>query len=683
MRFLPAFALAFIISLPVYTQTTDQSFTVEQYVTEVLIGDGVNVSNITYSGGMDQLGYMSGAEGVFSVGAGLVLSTDNALNLTDPNCGANMCADCPGNGVDADLLDVANSVPPLIGQSFSVSSVNDLCILEFDFEAGGDSIAFNYVFGSDEYLEWVNSSYNDIFAFFLSGPGITGPYAAPAGFPDGAINIAQVPESDPLLPVTISSVNDVTNPMYYVDNFNNDGICIDGYTQAFTASAQVQCGETYHIKLAIADGSDTALESFVILEEGSFASNAIDIVADAAIEGTDVFLGDTTVVEGCNDATFTVIRPDDSDLDTIFLNVYGTASMGGDFANSFDMVIMEPGQSSADVTLGVINDNVNEDPEWVTIEYVYVNGCGDTIVSSATIVILDPSPVTLYTEPVGCLDADNGITLSVDPLTGFSPYTYQWDTDPSDTDPEFYYDTGGIPGTATVTVTDICGTISEAEVSWEILDEFIGDDLDVCYGQASTIPAEGGTLNLDGTTGFSDILAEMQDENGDWVWTSIIGYDTLITVLDNQSDVTNLYDGLFTSGDGGVGEIYVQLIDGCGSSTYSTINVEICQLEFYNVFTPNGDGDNELFRILGIQGYPNSALHIFDRWGTVVYEDLNFLGSWDGKTSSGNELADGTYYFTLSVIYNEDDGLEYEGDVQIDESEPGKMKFLGSVTILR
>ena len=61
-----------------------------------------------------------------------------------------------------------------------------------DFEAGGDSISFNYVFGSDEYLTYVNTQYNDIFAFFLSGPGITGPYAAPAGFPDGAINIAQV-----------------------------------------------------------------------------------------------------------------------------------------------------------------------------------------------------------------------------------------------------------------------------------------------------------------------------------------------------------------------------------------------------------------------------------------------------------------------------------------------------------
>ena len=130
-----------------------------------------------------------------------------------------------------------------------------------------------------------------------------------------------------------------------------------------------------------------------------------------------------------------------------------------------------------------------------------------------------------------------------------------------------------------------------------------------------------------------------------------------------------------------MGEVYVQLIDGWYA--YSTINVEICQLEFYNIFTPNGDGDNELFRIIGIQGYPNSTLHIFDRWGTLVYEDLNFLGAWDGKTSSGNELADGTYYFTLSVFYNEDVELEYEGDVRIQDSEPGKKKFVGTVTILR
>jgi len=116
-------------------------------------------------------------------------------------------------------------------------------------------------------LEWVNSAYNDIFAFFLSGPGISGPFGSPVGFPDGAINIAQVPDSDPPLPITISSVNDVLNQEYYIDNPENIGICINGYTVPFTASASVQCGETYHIKLAIADGSDNAIESFVVIEE--------------------------------------------------------------------------------------------------------------------------------------------------------------------------------------------------------------------------------------------------------------------------------------------------------------------------------------------------------------------------------------------------------------------------------
>ncbi|MFB1019202.1 MAG: choice-of-anchor L domain-containing protein, partial [Flavobacteriales bacterium] len=397
MRIFYTLLFCCLFSLPAFSQlTVDQPYTIEQYVSEVLIGNGVTATNITYTGSEEQIGYLSGAEGLFSVNSGLVLSTDHATHLSDPGCmDTQFCAGCQGLGNDQDLLDVANSVPPLIGQTFSVGSVNDLCILEFDFEAGGDSISFNYVFGSDEYLQWVNSTYNDIFAFFLSGPGITGPYDAPLGFPDGAINIASVPDSDPLLPVTISSVNNVTNAAYYIDNPSNNGICINGYTETFTASASVQCGEVYHIKLAIADGSDNALESFVVLEEGSFSSNALDIVADASLEGAEIFLGDTTVVEGCNDAVFTVIRPDDTLQDTIYLNVYGTATMGGDFSSVFSIVIMEPGQSSADVSLGVINDNVNEDPEWVTVEYEYINDCGDTIVTSATIVILDPEPITL------------------------------------------------------------------------------------------------------------------------------------------------------------------------------------------------------------------------------------------------------------------------------------------------
>ena len=273
----------------------NSTFTIEEYVNEILLGEGVEAFNITYTGGASQLGYMTGGEDVFTIGSGLVLSSDAAVNIA---CEFGTCGDCLGTAFnDPDLLDIANSVPPLIGQTFSVSSVNDGCVLEFDFTASGDSISFNYVFGSDEYETWINTQYNDVFAFFLSGPGIVGDYASPAGFPDGAMNIAGVPDADPPLPITISSVNSGTNSQYYVNNQSENGICILGYTQTFTAEAAVQCGETYHIKLAIADGSDTALESIVVLEEGSFTSNSFDLVATASISGNQIFGGDTTVVE--------------------------------------------------------------------------------------------------------------------------------------------------------------------------------------------------------------------------------------------------------------------------------------------------------------------------------------------------------------------------------------------------
>ena len=138
---------------------------------------------------------------------------------------------------DPDLLTIANSVPGLIGQTFTVSSTEDAAILEFDFVPSSDTVTFNYVFASEEYLDFVNSSYNDVFAFLISGPGITGPYNSPPGFPGGAINIAEVPNSIPSLPITISTVNDTINSQYY----NYDTLAIasafNGFTDVFTAKS--------------------------------------------------------------------------------------------------------------------------------------------------------------------------------------------------------------------------------------------------------------------------------------------------------------------------------------------------------------------------------------------------------------------------------------------------------------
>ena len=188
---------------------------------------------------------------------------------------------------DPDLLDLANSVPGLIGQNFNVTSVNDVAILEFDFVPVSSYLSFKYVFASQEYFAYENTQFNDVFGFFISGPGIVGPYDSPAAFPDGSINIAtfESVEQNSLgvdLPITISSVNANYNSNFFINNQNNGNNTVspnnaDGFTTVFTAEANVVCGELYHIKLAIADGSDTGLSSFVLLESGSFSSPPLEV----------------------------------------------------------------------------------------------------------------------------------------------------------------------------------------------------------------------------------------------------------------------------------------------------------------------------------------------------------------------------------------------------------------------
>jgi len=265
-------------------------------------------------------------------------------------------------------------------------------------------------------------------------------------------------------------------------------------------------------------------------------------------------------------------------------------------------------------------------------------------------------------------------------LSGFGPFDFQWDTAENDTLNNFTYNTGNIEGSATVTVTDVCQSETEATITWEILEDFVGEDETICLGQTSTVPSSGGT------GGFSEIFTEIEDPDGDMVWVSIVGASldtTLISFLENIDAITGLYDGLYSSGSGGIGSIEVQLVDGCGSIAYSTIGVEICELEFYNVFTPNSDGDNDTFEILGLQGYPGSKLSVYDRWGVQVYYNSNYVGAWRGINNQNAPLPEGTYYYTLSVNYVGEEPLEFTGDVVTDLSVDDVVTFSGNIMILR
>ena len=575
----------------------------------------------------------------------------------------------------------------------------------------GDSISFNYVFGSDEYLTYVNTQYNDIFAFFLSGPGITGPYAAPAGFPNGAINIAQVPESDPVLPVTISSVNNVTNSEYYVDNAGQAGICTNGYTTTFTASASVQCGETYHIKLAIADGSDTALESFVVLEAGSFSSNAVNLEADAVpfasgelanlvpydesiglpsvfnypngesfpfgawsadnemvvtVDGQQALI-DAVIIEGCNDARFTVIRPEvEADLiDTLYLGLQGTATAGLDFSDTFNEVIMTPGQIESEITLGVIDDGFAEGVEYAEITYEYINGCGELITTTSKVVILDPLPVQATPSSVDCINMNGTQVLGYDNIVGYGPFQYVWDgnvwnnavEDPSewvtsfdslftmtDADGELI-DTHEIP----LIVIDQCGK-SHSFVE-EVLYPVIQEE-EICGGDTEDFPAynvgipvqdvryEGASL-INTTLGAVPFTVEATASGDFWILDGIVAQAVEINWQDS-----------------------ITLVDTCGYETTALIRVRDCVVP--NVFSPDGSGDNDNFRLRGLTGFSGSKLLIYNRYGTLVFEDVTasddeFELIWNGRYPNGNDAPEGHYQWVLL----RSDGLKETGPLTL------------------
>lgn len=133
-----------------------------------LLGTGVIVNNVTYQGVANSLATFSGSSGLgisngiyFGTGEFSTVANPSTYFMSDPNSG-------PG---DIDL------------QAIAGGTTQDAAVLEFDFKVQGDSVKFNFVFASEEYNDFVNTGFNDVFAFFISGPGIT-----------GSQNIALVPE---------------------------------------------------------------------------------------------------------------------------------------------------------------------------------------------------------------------------------------------------------------------------------------------------------------------------------------------------------------------------------------------------------------------------------------------------------------------------------------------------------
>lgn len=787
-------ALALSCAVPAHAQLVlTNTQTPAQLVQNVLLGAGVTVSNITFNGTpgntvSNQAGEFNSAAANVGIPSGVILATGGISNALGPNNSGSSSVPVQGASLgDADLLLLAQSTQP------TIQSINDAAILEFDFVPTGDSLKFNFVFGSDEFLEFVNSI-NDAFGFFLSGPGIAGPYS------NNAINIALIPGTTD--PVTINTVNDVVNPQYYVDNgdgftapFNSSPTYVqyDGLTTVMTALAQVICGETYHIKIVVGDANDSVWDSAVFLEAGSFQSNQVSIVGEVVSGGID-----SLFYEGCGTASLYLVRGGLLlDSDTVEILMGGTATELADYTYVPEEVIFLPGQDSINIQFSAILDGLPEGQENILLMVVNETGCGgDTVIMEILVEEAPPIDVVLSNDvTVQCTDST---LLSATVTGGFGYYTLDWDQGVPDgsysgwvapgqtttyvltvTDdcgvvqeiedvtvtvpitqpltvsvlsdvtvycpetpvqlttqvqggtPGYTYQwTGNLgngasvlvaPGTTrswTVTVMDLCGDdtsdVVTVTVAYDTVRVVIAPDTIICNGDTATLHAlvefglepyvydwmPGGnedtlavfpTSNTQYAVTVTDacgIVAE--DEAGVGVNSPLAAFwwggsswvnNFPISFLDQSFGATSWWwdfgvpglesevqHPITTFPDPGSYSVQLVIADslGCLDTTSRSIVVEP-EFELYipNSFTPDGDGFNETWQVIGT-GVKEFWIRLHDRWGATIFQSSDITTSWDG-TFNGVPLPTGVYEYRYRV-------KALEGAVE---------ERLGHVTLLR
>lgn len=216
-------------------------------VQNTLIGTGVTATNVNYIGSPLAIGRFQTGTNPTNLGlsSGIIMSTGHVNG--SPQIGS------PVTNFASTNLGAAGDITL---NALNLGTTQDASVLTFDFIPLSDTIRFRYVFASEEYPEFVNSSFNDVFGFFVSGLN-------PMGGNYVNRNIALLPGTT--TPVSINNVNHITNSTYFVHNQNLNGMTIvyDGFTVVLTAWLNVIPCTQYSIKLAIADIADGIYDSAV------------------------------------------------------------------------------------------------------------------------------------------------------------------------------------------------------------------------------------------------------------------------------------------------------------------------------------------------------------------------------------------------------------------------------------
>ncbi len=247
-RLIVLLAAGALLLSPVATQAgplvVNPGLTATQLANALLSGSsGITINSATYTGAAVANGSFTGGTGIIGFESGIILSTGNAAGIVGPNNSASYSGinNQPGSAI---LNAIAGGI------------THDASILQIDFTPTGSQVEFKYVFGSEEYNEFVGSGFNDVFAFQVNGT-----------------NYALVPGDGP---ITVNNINCSAHSAYYVNN--SSGSCpnhfldtqLDGLTVVLSLVAPVNPGVSNTLWLGIADTGDSIYDSDVMIQAGSF-----------------------------------------------------------------------------------------------------------------------------------------------------------------------------------------------------------------------------------------------------------------------------------------------------------------------------------------------------------------------------------------------------------------------------
>ncbi|MCB4809167.1 T9SS type B sorting domain-containing protein [Tamlana sp. 62-3] len=649
-------------------QVDSATYTAQQLIEDILIDSNcitdVVVTNVVGGnfGGTDQsFGYFDANNSSFPFANGIVLSTGKLTNVQGPN--TSLSDDDATNWTgDSDLETILNETNTL-----------NATIIEFEFKSVASQISFNYVFASEEYQENNSSTcqYSDLFGFLIKEKNAT--YFT---------NIALVPNTQ--TPVKVTTVHpeipnscSAQNESYFGSwNDASAPINFNGQTAVLTAIANTIPNETYHVKLVIADEQNYRYDSAVFLEAGSFKLST-DLGEDRLIDTNNPL---------CENETLTL------DASQLGNNTYKWFKDGAEIIGAIDetFTVEEAGTYNVEVELQGQCTSYGE----ITIEYftpftinnLNLSVCDDDSDGYA-IFNLDDLKTTILTnfqEPPN-INFYTDITES-DEISGnyqntqansqtiyvkikndidcyeLSPITLQALEVPQFLNTETYtYCVNTYPDTITIDSGIINADDNTTSYQWFL------NNTEISQSTASIQINEAGTYTviatfLNGCSASNSITVNTSSAAviEDIIFTEGSTNNTISVVVSgagNYEYVLNnappQQNNTFTNVQAGLHTISIYDTNGCES-----IETEVSVFGFPNFFTPNNDGINDTWNVIGLSTEINANIYvqIFNRYGKLLKQINPLIEGWDGLYQ-GQILPNDDYWFYLQLP----DGKTYKG----------------------